>query len=114
MELCVHMERLACESCVRELIPLIRASVAKELIKKHRYKQTEVAKKLGITQASISWYLSGKRGKRETIDQTPIINSKPFKKTVKGIVEAIKLEEDPTRSINQYICECCKSIHKLM
>ncbi len=56
--------RPPCELIVREIIPAFRTLVAKQLIKKHHFSQIEVAKSLGTTQATISYYLYSKRGKK--------------------------------------------------
>jgi predicted transcriptional regulator len=51
-----------CELVVGRILPTLRASVVRELSGKYRMKQSEIAKKLGITQASVSQYLSATRG----------------------------------------------------
>ncbi len=50
-----------CELVVSKILPSMRASVVKELSGKYHMKQSEIAKKLGITQASVSQYLSSTR-----------------------------------------------------
>lgn len=40
----------------------MRSMVARELIEKYSFTQSSAAKKIGITQAAISWYMMGKRG----------------------------------------------------
>jgi predicted transcriptional regulator len=51
-----------CELVVGKILPTLRASVVRDLSNKYRMKQSEIAKKLGITQASVSQYLSSTRG----------------------------------------------------
>lgn len=51
-----------CELVVGKILPALRASVVKELSGKHHMKQSDIAKRLGITQASVSQYLSASRG----------------------------------------------------
>ncbi|PIU81400.1 hypothetical protein COS70_04320 [Candidatus Micrarchaeota archaeon CG06_land_8_20_14_3_00_50_6] len=51
---------LPCEILVKHYLPAMRAWVAKSLIQDHHLTQVEVAAKLGITQAAVSKYLSGK------------------------------------------------------
>lgn len=58
--------RPPCELVVRDVIPAFRTLVARQLIKNYHFSQMEVAKKLGITQATISYYLHSKRGKSGT------------------------------------------------
>jgi len=40
----------------------MRAMVARELIEKYSFTQSGAARKLGISQAAVSWYMMGKRG----------------------------------------------------
>lgn len=67
--------RPPCELIVREIIPAFRTLVAKQLIKKHHFSQMEVAKRLGTTQATISYYLDSKRGKKgmEQLQSKPLV-----------------------------------------
>jgi predicted transcriptional regulator len=51
-----------CELVVGKILPTLRASVVRELSIRYRMKQSDIAKKLGITQASVSQYLSATRG----------------------------------------------------
>lgn len=51
-----------CELVVGKILPTLRASVVKELSQKYGMKQSDIAKSLGITQASVSQYLSATRG----------------------------------------------------
>ena len=50
-----------CELVVSKIMPALRASVVKELSHKYHMKQADIARKLGITQASVSQYLSSTR-----------------------------------------------------
>ena len=69
--------RPPCELVVREIVPAFRTLVAKQLIEKHRFSQMEVAKRLGTTQAAISYYLYSKRGKKglEKLQSKPLVRS---------------------------------------
>jgi hypothetical protein len=57
----VRTMKTPCELVVGKILPALRASVVKELSGKHHMKQSDIAKKLGITQASVSQYLSATR-----------------------------------------------------
>jgi predicted transcriptional regulator len=50
-----------CEIIGKYVLPIFRSMLAKELVKKYNFSQTEAAKKLGTTQAAVSQYLSSKR-----------------------------------------------------
>ncbi|MFQ6125379.1 MAG: transcriptional regulator [Candidatus Heimdallarchaeota archaeon] len=51
-----------CEIIVTKILPSIRAVLVKTLVNDHKMKQVEVAKLLGITQASVSYYMTSARG----------------------------------------------------
>ncbi len=55
-----------CEAINKYVLPIFRAFVAKELLINYKLTQTEVAKKLGTTQAAISQYMSSKRAIKGT------------------------------------------------
>jgi predicted transcriptional regulator len=59
-----------CEIIVWTIVPIIRKEFAKNLIEHHGLNQRSVANKLGITESTISRYLSGKRGALEITDPT--------------------------------------------
>jgi len=50
--------RPPCEIVVKRLLPLLRASVAQELMTVYGWTQSQTAKKLGVTQPAVSSYLS--------------------------------------------------------
>ena len=50
-----------CEIVGKYVLPIYRAMLAKELVEKYSYSQTQAAKELGTTQAAVSQYLSSKR-----------------------------------------------------
>lgn len=52
-----------CESAVKYKVPAIKAELARKL-KKEGKSQKEIAKLLGVTEAAVSQYLSGKRAKK--------------------------------------------------
>jgi predicted transcriptional regulator len=54
-----------CEDSVKYLLPIVRAEIAKQLMLKYLMSETEAAKLLGVSQASISHYLNGERGGKE-------------------------------------------------
>ena len=55
--------KMPCELIVWYMLPAIRSAIAESMIKDYKLKQTEVAQKLGVTDAAVSQYLSSKRGK---------------------------------------------------
>lgn len=76
-----------CEIIVWELIPAIRSEFAKKLVKKYGLNQKEAAERLGLTEAAVSRYLSGKRGDLQ-IPNGKI--SKEFEESCKKIINGDK------------------------
>ena len=62
------MKYTPCEYIVWHGLPIIRKELAKSMINHYDLNQTETAKKLGISSAAVSQYLSGKRAKIGVID----------------------------------------------
>jgi len=96
-----------CELVVGKILPSLRASVVKELSGKHDMKQSEIARKLGITQASVSQYLSAARaGDTSIIERFPKILS-----YAEDISERIVAGESK-RQWYGVICEACRDIRE--
>jgi len=66
------MHRTPCEYMIWNGIPSIRKELAETLIKQFGLSQREAAEKLGLTPAAICQYLSKKRGKTDSFDETII------------------------------------------
>jgi len=94
-----------CELVVGKILPSLRASVVKELSGKYHMKQSDIAKKLGITQASVSQYLSATRAGSAKVTETF-----PKIKTYAGdIAKRIAKGEDRYEWYN-VLCIACKDI----
>ncbi len=57
-----------CEIIVWRVLPVLRKEFAKNLIENHNLSQRDAAGKLGVTEAAISRYISGKRGTSDILD----------------------------------------------
>lgn len=86
-------------------MPALRASVVKELSHKYHMKQADIARRLGITQASVSQYLSSTRaaGSKMT-DSFPKI-----KTYANEIARKINAGED-RREWSSILCRACAEI----
>lgn len=96
-----------CELVVGKIMPSMRAAVVKELSGKYRMKQAEIARKLGITQASVSQYLSSTRaGNTKMVEDFPKI-----KEYASEIAKRISNGED-RHGWSEVLCEACKDIRE--
>lgn len=94
-----------CELVVGRILPTLRASVVRELSGKYKMKQSEIAKRLGITQASVSQYLSATRGgNAKMLEEFPQI-----KEFADEISKRIASGED-RRQWHGVLCKACASI----
>ena len=94
-----------CELVVGKILPSLRASVVKELSGKYNMKQSDIAKKLGITQASVSQYLSASRA-----GGTKVTESFPkIRKYAVEIARRIAAGEDRLEWYS-VLCLACKDI----
>lgn len=96
-----------CEIVVNKMLPHIRSNVVKILIQDYNMKQIEVSKILGITQASVSQYLSSTRGgNNELQDLFPKIED--YSKSI-----AKKIASGESRKIQlSLLCELCSKIRE--
>ncbi|MDK2863260.1 MAG: uncharacterized protein PWQ46_970 [Methanomicrobiaceae archaeon] len=53
---------MRCDSLVRRLLPAMRAEMVYRLVNERGISQSEVSKRLGVSRAAISQYMSRKRG----------------------------------------------------
>ena len=94
-----------CELVVGKILPSLRASVVKELSHNHGMKQSEIARRLGITQASVSQYLSSARaGDSRFVERFPKILT-----YAKDISSKIIAGEDKSEW-DGLLCIACKDI----
>ncbi len=61
-----------CDTMVRNLLPPMRAEMVLRLVQKQGLSQSDAAKKLGVTRAAVSQYMSRKRGAGEVVLSTDL------------------------------------------
>lgn len=87
--------------------------IAKELIEKHDFTQVEAAKRLGISQAAISWYLAKKRGHADKKGYriTYVERSQEVKDLIHYISEKIASEvATSSEEMTRKFCNACISL----
>jgi predicted transcriptional regulator len=88
-----------CEIIVWNIVPIIRKEFAKKLIENHSLNQRAVADKLGITEAAVSRYVSGKRGALEISDDD----------ILKEIEEsAMRIAKEDGAAVIEETCRICR------
>ncbi|RLG19841.1 hypothetical protein DRN67_01655 [Candidatus Micrarchaeota archaeon] len=88
-------------------MPALKANIAKELYEAHDMNQVEIAKKLGLTQAAVSKYLSKGVCKRKEIFATQA----KISKAAKRLADAITTSKLSSEALAMKICEECLKIH---
>ena len=61
-----------CDTMVRNLLPPMRAEMVLRLVQRQGLSQSDAAKRLGVTRAAVSQYMSRKRGAGEVILSTEL------------------------------------------
>lgn len=61
-----------CDTMVRNLLPPMRAEMVSRLVQKQGLSQSDAAKRLGVTRAAVSQYMSRKRGAGEVTLSTEL------------------------------------------
>ena len=94
-----------CELVVGKIMPAMRSSVVKELSSKYHMKQADIARKLGITQASVSQYLSSARAAG-----TKMTESFPEIKTYASEISKRIASGEDRFEWSSILCRACKDI----
>jgi len=95
-----------CEIAVRFVIPAIRALVALKLMKDYGLTQAEVARKLGISQASVSYYFHSKRGKALT---NALRSDTDVMRLINELTDYIA-KGGGLKGMSKYICKICNKV----
>ena len=102
--------KLRCERFVLRYLPTIRAFLAKNLVERYNLSQTQVARKLGISQAAVSLYVKGKRGSKF---KCHLVNNKHVCAMLERLVEIVIMKDMNAEEACQILCQLCKILNKL-
>jgi hypothetical protein len=90
----------------KQIIPAVRVTVTKQLYTRHNFNQERIAEKLGITQAAVSKYLSGKYTQQiKQLEKDKIVGE-----IADEIVGAIIRKTFDKSSFERCVCNFCGKI----
>ena len=96
---------MPCEIVIKEFLPAMRANITKTLSEKYKYNQSEIAIKLGLTQAAVSKYLAG--------DYSSEVKVVEKIKDIKGMADNVarqiaEVKASKLQIVNS-VCKSCQS-----
>lgn len=94
---------MPCENIIKVFLPAMKSSITKELMKKYNFTQVDVATTLGLTQAAISKYLSGRYSK--VIKN--VEKNENVKKMAERIAHSIAKENASKSKVVNLMCKSC-------
>jgi len=97
-----------CELTVRSLLPTLRTLVAKELAQSYGWTQTRIARRLGVTQAAVSGYLTQDV---ETMAPPPF-SIEELRSISKSLTAEIATKRLTYVDLVNNICEICLSLRR--
>jgi len=95
-----------CEVVAFEILPAVRAMVARQMTKEYKMPQKKVARLLGVSQPAISQYKRDLRGYRSSIFK----NNPGLRSMVNRIAEGLASGEIRDAQSTISFCELCKAI----
>jgi predicted fused transcriptional regulator/phosphomethylpyrimidine kinase/predicted transcriptional regulator len=96
-----------CELTVRILLPALRIMVARQLSENYGWTQTKIAKKLGVTQAAVSGYLT-----QEVDIATPLFSSEELGTIAKSLTSEMVMKKLNHADLINNVCEICLSLRR--
>lgn len=96
---------IRCEVFVNNYLPIIRKNLTIILYREFKISQLDIAKKLKISQAAVSQYLSGNRAKGNIEFDQEVMNI--LYELAKNLANNTDLEDN-----TNYVCKICTLIFK--
>jgi len=96
-----------CEALAKHIVPVLRARVARVLAMEYGMQQYRISRKLGVTQAAVSFYLSQSRG----ADASMLRKFPDIDRAAKKMARAIVAQADEDK-ISEILCELCVKLRK--
>ncbi len=97
--------KLPCEVFVRDVLPAVRAMVARDLVEKHDLTQREAARRLDMTQPAISQYKNKLRGREvKELEDSNAVSSR-----INELVSDIAGQKIDIEEYDERFCEICRA-----
>ena len=112
----VRIAELPCELASREILPSIRAAIVRVLVEERGYSKYTVAKMMGLTPASITYYMSGKRGNPDLQNKLLSGGYRRIVEMLADIVERSWKQGADNKSYMKYrdlVCTICSGFNPL-
>jgi len=101
--------KLYCEVVVQDVLPAVRSLITRELIENYKMNQTDISKKLGVTQPAVSLYKKHMRGSKIKKLET----DKDVMKIVKVFSKEIALKNVSQKDVQMKFLEIShRIVHK--
>ena len=97
--------RLFCEVVTKDVLPALRSFIAEELLYEYKLNQTEIAKRLGISQPAVSQYLRRIRGSNKRITSNDDIRQE-----IKRLCQRLYNNEMENGQLANEFCNLCNFI----
>lgn len=102
----VKLMKPPCEIVVRIILPKIRSMIVNQLFNKYGLTQQEIAKRLGLTQPAVSYYLSEKRG----LKGESLLKNREVREAVDRIAKGIAENTMDKLGALVEMCRLCKTL----
>ncbi len=100
--------KFLCEVVVQDILPAMRALLAKELTHKHGLTQKQAAEKMGCTQAAVSQYLRELRGYKVKLLQKDEKSMEKLEELAKSLVSG----NTKSGQLSSEVCGICDGMRK--
>lgn len=97
--------KLPCEVFVNDVLPAVRAILARDLVEEHGLTQREAARRLDMTQPAVSQYKNKLRGRQ----LKKIENSKSVSNKIDSLIEDVAKQRIEMEDYDHRFCEICQA-----
>ena len=97
--------KLPCEIFVNDILPAVRAVIAKDLVEEHGLTQREADRRLDMTQPAISQYKNKLRGR----EIKKLENSKTVSDKIDSLVDDVAKQRIDMDKYDKRFCEICEA-----